>query len=89
APMSLAASSRDGSPFRVLKTLNEIKEIGGVERIVAGRELTKAHEEIISGSVEEIVSSLSDRAAVKGEFAIIVVPGGKEDDADDKEDQYS
>ena len=74
------------SPFRVLKTLMEIKEIGGVGRIVAGRELTKAHEEILSGSVEEVISSLSERAAIKGEFAIIVVPGGI-DDADNKEDQ--
>ena len=75
------------SPFRVLKTLKEIEDIGGVGRVVAGRELTKAHEEILSGTVEEVIASLSSRAAIKGEFAIIVVPGGTLGDADDKEDQ--
>ena len=46
------------SPFRILKTLEELKEIGGVEKITLGRELTKAHEEIISGTPEEIYASL-------------------------------
>ena len=38
------------SPFRILKTLEELKDLGGVEKITVGRELTKAHEEIISGT---------------------------------------
>ena len=32
------------SPFRILKTLEELKDLGGVEKITIGRELTKAHE---------------------------------------------
>ena len=40
------------SPFRILKTLEELKDLGGVEKITVGRELTKAHEEIISGTPE-------------------------------------
>lgn len=73
------------SPFRVLKTLEELKDLGGVEKITIGRELTKAHEEIISGTPEEIYDSFKSRDSIKGEFALVVVPSG-EDDADDKED---
>ena len=74
------------SPFRVLKTLEEIASSGKVERVVVGRELTKAHEEIIALSPEEMVENFRARDAIKGEFAIIVVPGGGKEDADDKED---
>lgn len=74
------------SPFRVLKTLEELKDIEGVERIVVGRELTKAHEEIISGTPLEIYSSFKERASIKGEFAIVVVPLGEKSDDNDKED---
>lgn len=74
------------SPFRVLKTLEEIAASGKAERVVVGRELTKAHEEIIALSPEEMVENFRARDAIKGEFAIIVVPGGGREDADDKED---
>ena len=61
------------SPFRVVKTLRDIAEAGEA-RLVIGRELTKAHEEIISGSAEEMLQEFSRREQVKGEFAILVVP---------------
>ena len=61
------------SPFRVVKTLRDIAETG-VARLVIGRELTKAHEEIISGSAEEMLEEFSEREQIKGEFAILVVP---------------
>ena len=75
------------SPFRVLKTLEEIKSIKPSARIVFGRELTKAFEEIFSGSVEAAIESLKTRNAIKGEFAIAVVPGA--DDAESEEDSES
>ena len=74
------------SPFRILKTLEELKDLGGVEKITIGRELTKAHEEIISGPPEEIYDSFKSRDSIKGEFALVVVPFGEKDDADNKED---
>ena len=77
------------SPFRILKTLEELKDLGGVEKITIGRELTKAHEEIISGTPEEIYDSFKSRDSIKGEFALVVVPFGEKDDADNKEDELS
>ena len=66
--------------------VEELKEIGGVEKITLGRELTKAHEEIISGTPEEIYASFKARDSIKGEFALVVVPFGENDDVDNKED---
>ena len=57
-----------------------------MEKITLGRELTKAHEEIISGTPEEIYASFKARDSIKGEFALVVVPFGENDDVDNKED---
>ena len=51
------------SPFRVLKTLEDVREAGAC-RIVAGRELTKAHEEFITGSADSVIESLSSRDSI-------------------------
>lgn len=74
------------SPFRVLKTLEEIADIDGSCRIVFGRELTKAYEEIFSGTAEEAVASLKSRPAIKGEFAIAVAPGVNDDNKEEDSD---
>lgn len=72
------------SPFRVLKTMEEIASFESVKRIVVGRELTKAHEEINVGTSEEIIESYRARQSIKGEFVLLVVPGESCDN--DKED---
>lgn len=72
------------SPFRVLKTLEEIASLEGIKKVVVARELTKAHEEIIAGSADEIFQNFKSRSAIKGEFAIAIVPGASDDN--DKED---
>lgn len=62
------------SPHRILKTLHELSEHlhhQPARPIVIGRELTKAHEEVISttiGALPEATTSLT----VKGEFVIIL-----------------
>lgn len=72
------------SPFRVVKTLEDIKSVNDRALIIAGRELTKAFEEIIRGSVGEVISYLETKDKIKGEFAIIVVP--EVDDDNNQED---
>ena len=73
------------SPFRILKTLKEIEELDNSITITCGRELTKAFEEIIKGSVSEVIATLEAKSAIKGEFAIACTPIGDKDD-NDKED---
>ena len=73
------------SPFRVLKTLEDVRD-AGVCRIVAGRELTKAHEEFITGSADSVIGSLSSRDSIKGEFAIMVIPEASDDKCEEDQD---
>ena len=67
------------SPFRVVKILKEIAELSSSCKIVCGRELTKAFEEITSGTAKEIYDDYSARLSIKGEFAIIIIPGACDD----------
>lgn len=59
------------SPHRILETLEDIKEIVGDRNIVLCRELTKVYEEIIRGSVSEVIQKLEGRE-IKGEFTIVL-----------------
>lgn len=60
------------SPFRITKLLSDVADIDSNRRVVVGRELTKLHEEIISGSAEELRDDFSNRPSIKGEFAIFI-----------------
>ena len=71
------------SPFRIEKLLDELCELCPERTIVLGRELTKAFEQIISGTPAEVKASLK---VVKGEFALCVLPQGK-DTLDDNEEE--
>lgn len=59
------------SPHRILKTLNTLAEVFPENNIVIGRELTKLHEEVISGTSLKIVENI-ENLTVKGEFAIAI-----------------
>ena len=73
------------SPFRIVKTLDDIREAGNA-RLVVGRELTKAFEEIITGSTDEVLAALQDRERIKGEFAVTVIPEVLDDTAEEDQD---
>ncbi|KAA3440468.1 MULTISPECIES: 16S rRNA (cytidine(1402)-2'-O)-methyltransferase [Rufibacter] len=64
------------SPHRVLKTLEQFKEVFGAERMVSvSREISKMFEETLNGTLEEMVQTFTTKA-IKGEF-VIVVQGNK------------
>jgi 16S rRNA (cytidine1402-2'-O)-methyltransferase len=60
------------SPFRITKLLADIADIEGNRRIVVGRELTKLHEEITSGTAVDLYNDYSSRQSIKGEFAVFI-----------------
>lgn len=65
------------SPHRLVKTLEEMKTLFGPDRrISVSRELTKVHEETMTGTMEEVLSHFSQKE-VKGEIVIVV--DGKKD----------
>jgi 16S rRNA (cytidine1402-2'-O)-methyltransferase len=66
------------SPHRILKALASMEKLDPKRRLVIGRELTKLHEEVLSGTVPELITLLtSDPKRQKGEFVVIVTPHRK------------
>ena len=60
------------SPFRLLKTLKQLKEYFGDERQVAvSRELTKIHEETKRGAISDVINYYENQT-IKGEIVIII-----------------
>jgi 16S rRNA (cytidine1402-2'-O)-methyltransferase len=59
------------SPHRILKLLEELETLGE-RRIVIGRELTKMHEEMLSGNAYELRMRLDTAGTARGEFVVIV-----------------
>lgn len=60
------------SPHRLVKTLEQVKEFFGGERLASvSRELSKKFEETKTGSVEELVSYFGSKE-VKGEIVVVV-----------------
>ncbi len=59
------------SPQRLLATLRELREAIGDRRVAIARELTKIHEEVVRGSVSEVLEHWPD-AEVRGEVVVVV-----------------
>jgi len=64
------------SPYRIMKLLDELSNIVPDAEIFIGREMTKIHEEYITGTIEEIRQRLAD-GKTRGEFVVVVHPAGK------------
>jgi len=67
------------SPYRILKTLNELLVISQSQNLeislVVCRELTKLHETIYRGAIDQVIASIKKHALggqPKGEFVVIV-----------------
>jgi 16S rRNA (cytidine1402-2'-O)-methyltransferase len=62
------------SPHRIMKLLKELEALHA-SRVIIARELTKIHEEVVSGTPGELLAHFSDHSdTVRGEFVVIVVP---------------
>ena len=72
------------SPHRLLSTLNLLHTELGNRKIAVCRELTKLHEEIRRGSLEEVINYFSERS-IKGEFVLVVE--GKQQEQIDRENK--
>ena len=58
------------TPHRIIKTLEDIKEVLGGVRVVIGRELTKIHEEFLRGSAEELLAHFAKHPP-RGEMVVL------------------
>jgi len=59
------------SPFRIIKTLEFVKSNFGDVRVFVARELTKIHESLYRGKIEDVIKQLSENK-VRGEVVVIV-----------------
>jgi 16S rRNA (cytidine1402-2'-O)-methyltransferase len=61
------------APSRVDRDLADLAEhIGGDRRVVIGRELTKLHEEVWRGTLEEAAVEFSRQERRRGEFTVVI-----------------
>ena len=71
------------APRRVRDTLSDMREVLGDRAALVGRELTKAHEELLRGTLSELAERL-DRDAPRGEFVIVVAGRGGTPEVDEE-----
>jgi 16S rRNA (cytidine1402-2'-O)-methyltransferase len=60
------------SPHRVVALMEEIALVDPGRRVCLGREMTKIHEEFLSGSAAEVLEALKSRGEARGEFSVLV-----------------
>lgn len=73
----IAGSSRPvifyEAPYRILKTLESLQKFSPKKFVTICRELTKIHEQVLSGTAEELLLYFNDNhEKVRGEFVCIV-----------------
>jgi 16S rRNA (cytidine1402-2'-O)-methyltransferase len=70
------------APHRLVKTLNDIKEIMGDRIVCISREITKLHEEVFRGKVSDYLKN--QEKIIKGEY-VIIVEGNNDQEINDEE----
>ena len=60
------------APHRIQTTLHELQRIVGDCEVSVGRELTKAHEELVRGPINAVAKNISDG---RGEFTVVIFIG--------------
>ena len=69
------------APHRILPTLADAMAVFGVgRRATLARELTKIHEELLRGTLQEIHTALSSRETVRGEITLIIAGAASQQD---------
>ena len=59
------------SPRRIIKTLEQLKEDFSGRQVFVARELTKMHETLYRGSIDEVIEKLKEDT-LKGELVIVI-----------------
>ncbi|MBX2866340.1 16S rRNA (cytidine(1402)-2'-O)-methyltransferase [Candidatus Kaiserbacteria bacterium] len=63
------------STHRIMKTFTSLSEVLTSQTVIVARELTKLHEEVVKGSIEEVELYFKEHPDhQKGEFVVIVTP---------------
>lgn len=65
------------SPYRLIKTLQQLQKVWGNRQAAVSRELTKLHEENVQGTLHELQQHFSQKT-IRGEIVLIVEGCGKQ-----------
>jgi 16S rRNA (cytidine1402-2'-O)-methyltransferase len=60
------------SPERIVASLEDALEVLGDTEVTVARELTKMHEELLSGTIGEVLATLRERKTVYGEITLVL-----------------
>ena len=71
------------TPARIARSLTDMADILGPRDAVIARELTKLHEEILRGTLDELAARLASGPALKGEIVLLVAGRSRNDEAMD------
>ncbi|MEC7092810.1 MAG: 16S rRNA (cytidine(1402)-2'-O)-methyltransferase [Pseudomonadota bacterium] len=71
------------TPARIARSLTDMADILGPRDAVIARELTKLHEEILRGTLDELAARLASGPALKGEIVLLVAGRSRDDEAMD------
>ena len=66
------------APHRIRASLDDLRAVAGDRTVAVCRELTKMHEECVTGAVTEVLDRLQ---APRGEFTVVVLPGERPPEA--------
>lgn len=73
------------SPKRTLSALKDISKAFGSDRVVSVcREMTKKFEEVIRGTLDEVIIEIDSRISFKGEVVIVLGPPSKKEISNDE-----
>lgn len=76
------------SPRRAIKTLKELLVALGDREAAMARELTKIHEELVRGTISDIIGRLEEKG-VKGEITLIIAGETEPAEQEDKTDRMN
>jgi 16S rRNA (cytidine1402-2'-O)-methyltransferase len=60
------------APHRIVASLNEAARVLGPRRAAVAREMTKLHEEVLRGTLDELSALLEARGTARGEITVVV-----------------
>ena len=71
------------TPARIVRSLTDMADILGPRDAVIARELTKLHEEVMHGTLDELAAKLASGPALKGEIVLLVAGRSRDDNVMD------
>ena len=71
------------TPARIVRSLTDMADILGPRDAVIARELTKLHEEVLHGTLDELAARLASGPALKGEIVLLVAGRSRDDNVMD------